>query len=503
MSNSSHPVVCFRSFTMFRATLLALVIGLFAPALCAQLIYQESFETDGAGTRYTVEGKGFVADSGAGGPAFWTHNFEVTKAGKVVGIPAVSPARRAIFLWNHGLNPAAVTPDAFKLVDATINWLLNGKKSAKILFSPPAVGDGDIALVERLTAAGHTVTDDDTGSPVPAVTAVDLVIQSSSGVPTPTRFNGYGAPLLSFNASNHDDELTSSIGSTSTFNPGDVTIKAPTHAAATGLPAKFKYVTEDQPLDLIGNTLPEGSTILATYMADNPNAPGTQIELPLVLLIEKGGSLLGGLISGQEGTGFFAGADMNEPTIADGAFATEAEPRSLTLKSVNVAGKTNVKLTLAIAGTDVDFETSDFLKVLVDTDGAGPGGFTTLADFRPPSGNDKFFTDGKTRVGIRFKDVTYDVPAGATDLIVRIESMSTFFNEIVAFDNIRITAGTTVTAPTISIKRDGNNISLEFTGTLQTAASVTGPWTDVANAKSPFVIERASLAKMQFLRVRN
>jgi uncharacterized protein (DUF2141 family) len=38
------------------------------------------------------------------------------------------------------------------------------------------------------------------------------------------------------------------------------------------------------------------------------------------------------------------------------------------------------------------------------------------------------------------------VPAGATNLVVKFDSQSTFYNEIVAFDNVRITSGL---APTL------------------------------------------------------
>jgi len=222
-------------------------------------------------------------------------------------------------------------------------------------------------------------------------------------------------------------------------------------------------------------------------------------------VIESGDALLGGLISGQEGTGFFAGADMNEPTIAD-CCSSIAEPRTLTLNPVNVAGKQNVKVTVALAATDVDFETDDFLRISADTDGSGPADFVTITDFRPPTGTDKFFTDGKTKLNIRFQDATFDIPAGATDLVLKFESMSTFFNEIVAFDNVRITAGQVQTGSSISIRRSGADnsvIEVHFTGTLERATAVTGPYTPVpGNPSSPLLIPPASQLSAQFFRAR-
>ena len=42
------------------------------------------------------------------------------------------------------------------------------------------------------------------------------------------------------------------------------------------------------------------------------------------------------------------------------------------------------------------------------------------------------------------------------------------------------------TTPTVSIANDGGNVAIEFEGTLQSADSVTGPYSDVAGASSPF-----------------
>ena len=49
--------------------------------------------------------------------------------------------------------------------------------------------------------------------------------------------------------------------------------------------------------------------------------------------------------------------------------------------------------------------------------------------------------------------------------------------------------------PTISIARDGAGISVTFTGTLQSADSVDGPWTDEAGASSPLSVGSAGARK--------
>lgn len=50
------------------------------------------------------------------------------------------------------------------------------------------------------------------------------------------------------------------------------------------------------------------------------------------------------------------------------------------------------------------------------------------------------------------------------------------------------TPGQSPTRPTLSISRTATGLSITFTGTLQSAASVTGPWTDVAGATSPHTV---------------
>ncbi|MBI4658881.1 MAG: immunoglobulin domain-containing protein [Verrucomicrobia bacterium] len=50
-------------------------------------------------------------------------------------------------------------------------------------------------------------------------------------------------------------------------------------------------------------------------------------------------------------------------------------------------------------------------------------------------------------------------------------------------------------APTLSVSRTATGLSITFTGSLQSADSVTGPWTDVANATSPLAVTTAAGAK--------
>jgi len=183
----------------------------------------------------------------------------------------------------------------------------------------------------------------------------------------------------------------------------------------------------------------DSSPIVMLGMADvtafYPDLPDVIEELPALVVVEEGENLLGGIIDGWEGPGFFAGADM------DAGFGGGANPRAVQLNPVDVSGAQDVKLSVAAAATTLDFDVGqiDALRVMIDIDGAGPQGFITLAEFTPDGSG--ALSDGTTRLTENFQDLTYDVPEDATDLIVRIEAISTFWNEIIAIDNIRITAG--------------------------------------------------------------
>ncbi|MBI4661769.1 MAG: hypothetical protein HY735_23350 [Verrucomicrobia bacterium] len=494
-----------------RLAALALAAVTFSQAAYSQtLLYKEDFNTNGEGSRYSTEGGGVVPGLETTGPAYWARNVDVLAIGKVVGVPAPAPAKRAILVYHHNLPSTTLTPEALKLIDATIKWLTDGKAKLKILFSAAAnVGEGDQFLVQRLTEQGHTVVDDEAGTQqnpdgLPDPKTIDLVINGSSAG-EPQRLIRYAVPILSYRASISGDMLLATRGETGlNFDPGEVSITAPNHPIAAGLPTKFTYVTETQTLDTVGLGLPAAATTIATYKYTNDQ--GVTSTRPLLVVFDKDAQLLGGLITGFDGA-FWTGADLNEPTLSNGTFGTPSEPRTLTLKPINVAGKPNVKLTLAMAGTDVDFDfgADDFFRIMIDTDGNGPSEFTALATFASPSGSDKFYTDGKTRLGIVAKDVTYDIPASATELVIRFESNSTFWNEIVAIDDIRVTSGEIVTKPLkLAFSRTGADITLTWEGaaTLETSGTVNTGWTAVAGAASGYKVQTTGAAAFYRLRAR-
>ena len=668
-----------------RCGTLALMIGWAAlSAQAAQIIlYQERFETEGEGTRWVSEGRG-VSENPASGPAFWGFNHEPS----FVGVQANAPARRAAMVWRHDLPAAAVTEDFLRFFDCVVSWMTSNRTSRTVLFSPAPAGTGDEVLVNRLMTNGFTVVADDTAQPVPDASTIALVIQSSSAVPDPTRFTIYAAPLLSFHALNHDDELISTIGVTSVIDLGTVHMNTTVnHPARCGQTNSFIAVSDAQNFDLIGPTLAASAVRIADYdliaprtvttladvdamitgaleslqttgtvlvadlaigeggrysgqpqydqpvpgnpdvaatfgtrgtgrievgvagtwtfalgvddgarlridrnrngfdAADNifneedgtgfrvlsndvvfaeagiydfewltldtgnnfaqeiavattpgggtpvepwdlfnfellgePNV-GSQIQLmgeimvvayvpnavlrdtrPFLAVVDTGASLLGGPLTGFEGTGFWGGADLDDADF-EPDFSTAASPRSLTLQPVNVTGQSNVQLVVSAAGTDIDFDGDDLFRILADPDGvAGPEPFVLLANFRPNGMG--ALTNAGTTLRAQFADFRYNIPPAATDLIIRFEGFSTFFNEVMAFDNVRVVAeGPPL--PTISVQPVAPNVVVTYSGVLQSSAIVNGTYTDVANAASPFVISPANQDAQRFFRARN
>jgi hypothetical protein len=173
---------------------------------------------------------------------------------------------------------------------------------------------------------------------------------------------------------------------------------------------------------------------------------------PALYVIEEGEALLGGFSWDPEGDRYVVGADLDS-TFGGGP------PRQLNIP-VNLAGRSNVELTVALAATDADFETGDFavgtadyLAILFDADGTG--NFTLLSEF---TGNAaKSYEEVQIENGARvldvngapiftgnvlsnqsFKDHTVDLPAGTANSVIRFETLSTFVNEIVALDDVRV-----------------------------------------------------------------
>ena len=101
-----------------------------------------------------------------------------------------------------------------------------------------------------------------------------------------------------------------------------------------------------------------------------------------------------------------------------------------------------------------------------------------------------------TRLGLALQDISYPIPAGVNSINLRIEAITTWWNEIVSFDNIRVTSGEAapvepepaVPGGIVGFSTQGGNLVIEYTGTLKAADTVTGPYSDVSGVSSPATI---------------
>jgi hypothetical protein len=222
------------------------------------------------------------------------------------------------------------------------------------------------------------------------------------------------------------------------------------------------------------------------------SGPDVEVQEPLIVLLNgptdvpPGFFYDGGAFSGFEGTGFIGASGLNKWPYPDGQ-----SYRSIRLKPVNVAGKPKVRVTVALAATVVDFETSDFIETWAYPNGANSTP-VRLSNFRGVQNaiqpwladeNEKFVR----RLTKQFADFTFDVPAGATDLVLEFRAATTWWTEIAALDNVRITSGDPVAAKPISDVKataSGENLVITFKdGTkpfiLRGKATLDGPWVEL------------------------
>ncbi|MCS1409625.1 MAG: hypothetical protein M2R45_02809 [Verrucomicrobia subdivision 3 bacterium] len=235
-----------------------------------------------------------------------------------------------------------------------------------------------------------------------------------------------------------------------------------------------------------------GDITVETYVSNQ------EVSTPFSMALEApgdGGAVFGGGPFGNfEGNHFFAGSALNKFTGDDGV----GNPKKIIWKDpIDISGRENVKLTIALGATFLDFETGDFFQVFID-DSDDP-----FMWFTAPSGNDKFFNDvntnpsNPTRLGLDLQDITYDIPAGVNTINLRIESVTTWWNEIVAFDNIRITSSDIAIS---GIAVENGQVVINFTGTLQSATDVAGPYTPVDGATSPFTMDASGATRFYIVR---
>ena len=255
----------------FWRLLTAAAVGLGLNATAQEVIWQDSFETDGEGSRYVTEGAAVFepesfADAGIGadqgGPVYWARVADGSPS--FVGVPAPTPERRIAMAWGNAISADDITDDFWAHFDSVSDWLLRGKSGGTILFSGLG-GDGDQALADRLESRGHTILEDDTSSELPDPSEVDMFIYAGGSV---SRFVSYAVPGLVYSSSDLDDELISSIGTPLTTTLPEIEITAPDHPAAGGQTGPISFVNNEQTFQALGAELPGGSTVVAAFIRE-------------------------------------------------------------------------------------------------------------------------------------------------------------------------------------------------------------------------------------------
>ncbi len=149
---------------------------------------------------------------------------------------------------------------------------------------------------------------------------------------------------------------------------------------------------------------------------------------------------------------------MNEqfPDAAS-EFTTATTPRTVTLNPVDLSGESGVKLAIALAATDVDFEAPDFLRIAYTEDPETfPDDYVELDRFDGMAPGVLVNADGAELNPNEFTDFVYEIPDDVENFILRIEAFSTFPNEVLGIDNIRIFTGEEVEVPALIGDIDGD-----------------------------------------------
>jgi hypothetical protein len=415
---------------------LCALLGALAVSVClgttanGQLIYRETFNDDGDGTRYVLTDPGYELTTA--GPGIWGHNFDAEQ----IGLGSAAPAHRAAILWGSNVLEDQVEPEALELWSSLVGWATGGKANARIGFFPGSdLTEGDFVLSQLLEGMGHTVMDIDDATSLPAPDQLDLLIHTNQATPVPDdSFVNYAVPLICYNYAFHDDNAIAGIGTLLDF-PDAVSIKTfpanESHPALGGKTGSIPFTNEAAQMGGIGK-MHAGGKLLATV-----EDPVTGEDVPALYIVEEGQPLLGAFEPVAEGGGYIVGAALNK-------FGSMAN-RTLDINPVDVSGNTDVKLTVALAATDADFDAGDFLTISIDPNNSGD--FEVLANFTANPDFAMEDLDATTPFGgvvlspAQFTDVTFDIPAGATNLAIRFEALTTWGNEIVAIDDIRIYSG--------------------------------------------------------------
>ncbi|MDG2382982.1 MAG: PEP-CTERM sorting domain-containing protein [Pirellulaceae bacterium] len=413
--------------------LLILSCGLFGLAglsnVRGEILHQETFETDGDGSRYELNDPGFEF-TGDSGPGVFGLNFDADQ----IGLQQNAPAKRAAILWSHDMFPEDPAPESLEVWLSLVEWAVENKPAAKVGFFPGyEFADGSLIIAELLEASGYEL--EEVIDPADVSDDFDVVIHTSEAAST--AFSELPVPLISFSGSDHDDTAIAGIGSAVEFlDP--VVLTVPTehegHPVLGGKTGEIPWTTEFTTLQTIGKLHNGGKAIGIT------EDPDTGEDTAALFVIEAGDPLLGAFNPDPEGEGYLVGAALNK--FGDGG------ERTLEIGPLSVSGKDDLSLTAALAATAADFEPGDYLRVEVELDGDPIvldefWGVSQAGDcLKGLSNGEVPGEEGEICLPeTEFEDFSWTIPAGGDELIVRFAMLSTWGNEIIGIDNVRLASG--------------------------------------------------------------
>ena len=189
------------------------------PCNAQTVIFQEGFNDDQEGSRYSVVGRGSNPD-GPDGPGAWDLSTQVER----IGLVDTAPAKRAAILWTHDTQLSFPdefwTDDALQIFTNVVDWAIDGKQNANIYMRPNSFEfDSDSFLVGMLEDRGHVLNDLPSATAIPG--GADLVINSSADLVQGSFLADKPVPVVSYFAVNHGDSLISKRGLVEVIDPAE------------------------------------------------------------------------------------------------------------------------------------------------------------------------------------------------------------------------------------------------------------------------------------------
>lgn len=278
-----------------------------------ELIFLESFSTDGDGTRYDMFGRG--SDTS---PDAWDHTFALAQSetfplGPGGDITLAAP--RIAIPWQSSVE--APSDDAIPFFDAAVNWATNGQSALNVSFlvndnpSSGNMGPGDSAAQSRLGSLGHTVNLFSAASITPeSLSSTDLLIVSdsvnTSDIYKSINIREVDVPVVNYSTALADDLLLSTDGG-SVQSLQSIDIQLPSNAALpTGLTAGQNIGLSGSKTDLpeYGTARP-GVMTLATYQGPFARSIGGLATVD---------AMIDGVAGSLQGVDTFEDADVTDDT---------------------------------------------------------------------------------------------------------------------------------------------------------------------------------------------